>query len=70
MDASAIASQATQMSQQNIAAQKDVAVQKKAMESEEMAAQGLLQAMPNISEMQATSQGLPDHVGNSVDTTA
>lgn len=69
MDAGAIAAMATQGSQQQVAMQKDVAVQKKAMESQEMAAQSLLEALPDIGEMQAT-QGLPEHVGQNINTRA
>ncbi|WP_019625456.1 YjfB family protein [Thioalkalivibrio sp. ALJT] len=70
MDASAIAAMATQNSQQQLALQKDVAVQKKAMESQEVAAQALLQTMPDIGEMQASTQGLPDNIGTHINTTA
>ncbi|WP_018168520.1 putative motility protein [Thioalkalivibrio sp. ALMg9] len=70
MDASAIAAMATQQSQQQLAMQKDVALQKKAMESQEMAAQSMLEALPDIGEMQAATQGLPANVGTNINMTA
>lgn len=70
MDASAIAATATQNSQLQLAIQKDVAVQKKAMESQEMAAQALLQTIPDLGEMQSAARALPDNVGTNINTKA
>lgn len=70
MDASTIAAMATQNSQLQLAIQKDVAVQKKAMESQEMAAQALLQTIPDIGEMQSAPRALPDNVGTNINTKA
>ena len=64
MDISAVASLATQMSQQRTAESASLLLMKKAMEMQKTSAQALLAALPT------PASALPPHLGQNVNTVA
>ncbi|WP_006788391.1 YjfB family protein [Thiorhodospira sibirica] len=69
MDVNAIASLATQLSQQKLAQQLDIAVIKKTLEVQEQSLDSLLGTM-NVALEAPPSTQLPANLGNYINTTA
>jgi hypothetical protein len=64
MDSSPIAALSTQLVQQQTAQSAQISVAKKAMDSQAQTAAGLIEGMNK------TAAALPDHLGNTINTTA